>query len=134
MTDEPQETTEPTPEPKPEPPRVRVRVISERDKSVLIQTDDFRRYYAPASKVRDGTIAQADLDKCPLYGIPWEDYLGLGDVTADALALMLRQARIYTLDDLQVRDRQLIRIGTNTIGRVVRDAAERAAEAKPPRS
>jgi hypothetical protein len=139
MTDETQiETTEiiePEPEPKPEPARVPVRVIEVRGKSALIQTADFQRYYAPASKVKDGSIAQDDLDQCPTYGVPLEAYLGLGDVTADALALMLRQAGIYTLADLQVRDRQLIRIGTNLIGRVVRDAAQQAAKAKqPPRS
>jgi len=114
--------------------QVDVRVIETDGESLLIERlDNYRRYYAPASKVLDRQIAQPDLDKCPLYGIPWEDYLGLQDITADALALMLRQARIYTLADLRVRDRQLIRIGTNLIGKVVRDAATRADEAKPPR-
>ena len=135
MTEENQiEPTETIDGPKPEPPRVPVRVIETKGKSALVQTEDFRRYYAPASKVKNGTIAQDDLDKCPEYGIPWEAYLGMDSITTGALALMLRQARIYTLADLQVRDRQLIRIGTNLIGRVVREAAERAAEAKPPRS
>lgn len=134
MTDEPQiESTEPVEEPAPEPPRVPVRVIEVRGKSTLIQTDDFKRYYAPSSKVRARQIAQSDLDKCPPYGIPWEGYLGMDSITGEALALMLRQAGIYTLTDLQARDRQLIRIGTKLIGQVVRDAARRADKAKPPK-
>jgi len=131
MTDEPQETpTNPTPEPE----RILVRVIEEQGKSALVQTDDFRRYYAPTANIEDGAIAQGDLDQCPYYGIQWEAYLGMDSITTETLASMLRQAGIYTLDDLRDRDRQLIRIGTNLIGRVVRDAAQRAAEAKPPRS
>jgi len=126
-------TTDPEPEPAPEPARIKVRVIEEQGKSTLVQRADFRRYYVPTSKVVDGTVAQDDLDKCPLYGIPWEQYLGLDDMTADVLAWQLRHAGIYTLADLRVRDRQLIRIGTNTIGRAVREAADRAAQTKPPK-
>ena len=135
MTDEPlQELTENVELPAPEPPRVRVRVIETRDKSALVQLEDFRRYYVPVSKITDGTVSQADLGQCPPYGIPWEAYLGMDSITTGALALMLRQAGIYTLADLKIRDRQLIRIGTNLIGRVVREAAGQAAKAKPPRS
>ena len=112
---------------------VPVKVMGEQGKSLLIQTVDFKRYYVPRSKVKDNQIDQADLDKAAIYGIPWEAYLGLDTVTTEALALMLRQSGIYTRADLQQRDRQLIRIGTNLVGQVVREAAQRAEAAKPPR-
>ena len=124
--------TEETAEPKPIE-WVNIRVIGEKDKSLLVQTVDFKRFYVPRTKVHDGRIERTDLDKCALYGIPWEAYLGMDTITTEALALMLRQAGIYTLADLQARDRQLIRIGTNLVGRVVREAAIRADKAKPPR-
>ncbi len=125
---------EETEQPIEQPTYVPIRVIETHGKSALIErVDDYRRYMAPIAKVGDREIDAAELEKCPLYGIPWERYLGLEDVTADAIAFSLRKVGIYTLADLQARDRQLIRIGTNLIGRVVRDAAERADAAKPPR-
>lgn len=114
-----------------QPVLVPVKIVGSKDKSTIVQTADFRRYYVPASKVKDNQVEQSVLDKGILYGIPWEQYID--GITADSLALMLRQAGIYTLADLNVRDRQLIRIGTNTIGRVVRTAAGRAEDGKPPR-
>jgi len=116
-----------------EPEFIPIKVIEMRGKSALVQTADFKRYYAPVSKLNGDKIDKAELDKCQLYGVPWEAYLGTDVITAEVLALMLRQVGIYTLDDLHVRDRQLIRIGSRLVGRVVRDAAKRADEAKPPR-
>ena len=115
------------------PEWISIRVIETQGKSAVIQTADFKRYYAPVSKIKDGKIERTDFDKAAFYGIPWEAYLGMDSITTEALALMLRQAGIYTLADLRVRDRQLIRIGTNLIGQAVRDAANRADKAKPPR-
>lgn len=116
-----------------QPEFIKVQVVGQQGKSVLVQTADFKRYYVPASKVKDGQVDKGELEKAALYGIPWEAYLGMDTVTTEALALMLRQAGIYTLADLRVRDRQIIRIGTNLIGQVVREAAQRADQAKPPR-
>lgn len=115
------------------PELITIRVVEIKGESALIQTADFKRYYAPVSKLNGDKIDKAELDKCQLYGVPWEAYLGTDVITAEVLALMLRQVGIYTLDDLHVRDRQLIRIGSRLVGRVVRDAAKRADEAKPPR-
>lgn len=116
-----------------QPEWIKVKIVGQQGKSALVQTADFRRYYLPASKVKDNQIDKTELDKAALYGVPWEAYLGMDTITTEALALMLRQAGIYTLADLKARDRQLIRIGTNLIGQVVRDAATRADKAKPPR-
>jgi len=115
------------------PEYIKVSVVGGEGKSVLVQTADFKRYYMPRSKVKDGQVEKSDLERAALYGIPWEAYLGMDTITTEALALRLRQAGIYTLSDLRARDRQLIRIGTNFIGQVVREAAERADKAKPPR-
>lgn len=115
------------------PELITIRVVEIKGESALIQTADFKRYYAPVSKLDNNRIDKAELDKCQTYGIPWEAYLSMDVITAEALALMLRQVGIYTLGDLQVRDRQLIRVGSRLVGRVVRDAAGQAAQAKPPR-
>ena len=118
----------------PEPKRVRVQVVGAKGKSSLVQTDDLKRYYVPANRVRDGWIDEDVLLKGIRYGVPWEAYLGMDSASSEALGMMLRQAGIYTLADLQVRDRQLIRIGTNFIGKAVREAARMAEQGKPPRS
>lgn len=118
----------------PEPKRVRVRVMGHKGKSALVQTDDLKRYYVPANMVRDDMIAKDVLEKGVRYGVPWEEYLGFDEASAETVGMMLRKAGIYTLADLEVRDRQLIRIGTNFIGRAVREAANRAEQGKPPRS
>lgn len=126
-----EEITETKSEVKPE--LVKVHIVDTKGESMLVQTADFKRYHVPASVVHDGQIDKADLNKCPLYGIQWEAYLGMDTITTEALALMLRQAGIYTLADLRVKDRQLIRIGSRLVGQVVRDAAKRADKVKPPR-
>lgn len=123
-----------TEEQQPESKRVRVRTMGHKGKSVLVQTDDLKRYYVPASKVKDDMIDEDVLDKGVRYGVPWEQHLVFDDTSSERVGLMLRQAGIYTLADLEVRDRQLIRIGTNFIGRAVREAAQRAEQGKPPRS
>ena len=112
---------------------VQVKTIHTEGKSVLVQTEDFRRYFVPSTKVKDGHIDKAELDKAALYGINWEAYLSVEDITVERLSEMLRRSGLYTLADLEQRDRRLIRIGTKLIGQVVRDAAKRADEAKPPR-
>lgn len=116
-----------------QPELVPVRVIGERGRSVLVQTDDCKRWFVPTSKVKDGQVDRETLDKAVAHGVPWEDYLDLSNLTAEALALALRQAGIYTSDDLQQKDRKLIRISVNFIGQAVQEAAKRAAEVKPPR-
>jgi len=74
-----------------EPEFIPIKVIEMRGKSALVQTADFKRYYAPVSKLNGDKIDKAELDKCQLYGVPWEAYLGTDVITAEVLALMLRQ-------------------------------------------
>ena len=117
-----------------QPKLKRVQVMGHKGKSALVQTDDLKRYYVPANMVKDDMIDEAVLLKGIRYGIPWEAYLGMDSASCETLGLMLRKAGIYTLDDLEVRDRQLIRIGTNFVGKAVREAARMAEQGKPPRS
>ena len=112
---------------------IKVAVVGQQGKSALVQTEDFKRYYVPSGKVKDGQIDQQTLDRAVPYGIAWEAYLGMDAITTESLARMLRQAGIYTVADLNEKDRQLIRIGTSLIGQAVRDAAAKA-EKNPPRS
>jgi hypothetical protein len=123
-----------TEEQQPESKRVQVRTMGHKGKSALVQTDDLKRYYVPANKVVDDMIDEDVLLKGVRYGIPWEAYLGMDSASCETLGLMLRKAGIYTLADLEVRDRQLIRIGTNFVGKAVREAARMAEQGKPPRS
>jgi hypothetical protein len=51
--------------------------------------------------------------------------LDLSDITPERLAKMLRRNGIWTCDDLAAKDRKLIRIATNLIGRAVQEAAKR---------
>jgi len=118
-------------EQQPEPECVPVQVVGRKGTSALVQTDEFKRYYVPASRVKDGQVDKADLDKSVQYGIQWEAYLE--PILPEILVLWLRKRGIYTVDDLAARDRELIRIGTKLISQAVRQAAQEAAKRKPPK-
>ena len=110
-----------------------VHIIGEKGQSVFVQVEGPRRYYVPKSAVTDGKVPADVIAKGIEYGIRWEEYLDLSEITPDELASKLRKNGIWTHEDLQRRDRKLIRIATNTIGRAVQQAAKRAGERKPPR-
>ena len=112
---------------------VAVRVVETEGRSSLVQLDDYRRFYVPASKVKDGQVEQAALDKAVEYGIRWEAFLDLSELDIESLAHALRKAGIWTRDDLQRLDRKLIRIATKFISKAVQDAAHRAETHKLPR-
>ena len=67
------------------------------------------------------------------YGIRWEEYLDLSDITIDVLASKLRRNGIWTHEDLSQFDRRLAQMAYNLIGRAVRQAAKAAEDGKPPR-
>jgi len=112
---------------------IKARVIETKGRSVLVEVEGPRRYYVPRAKVKDGQVEPSTLDKAIEYGIRWETFLEQPDVTPTTLAALLRQAGIWTREDLTRLDRKLIRIGTNIIGKAVFGAADRAAQNKPPR-
>lgn len=115
------------------PELIPIRVLEESGRSVLVEVPGPRRYYVPKSKIKDGNIEGPTLDKAQEYGVRWEAFLEPPDLSPETIAAALRHAGIWTLDDLKQRDRQLIRIATNLIGKAVYDAAERAATGKLPR-
>ena len=115
---------------------VPVRVVGEKGHSALVQwrgEHGPRRAYVPREAVDGGRVDADVLGKGIEYGVAWERYLDLSFVTAEVLAGKLRKAGLWNLDDLQLNDRQIIQIGTNLIGQAVWDAANAAAQRKPPK-
>ena len=63
---------------------VAVRVVETEGRSSLVQLDDYRRFYVPASKIKDGQVEQAALDKAVEYGIRWEAFLDLSELDIES--------------------------------------------------
>ena len=126
MTDE-TETTEQIPE------LISVKIVGQRGDSVLIQVDGPQRYYVPKSAVEDNQVRADVIANGIEYGIRWEEYLDLSDITIDVLASKLRRNGIWTHEDLSQFDRRLAQMAYNLIGRAVRQAAKAAEDGKPPR-
>ena len=126
-----EETEQPQEESQPE--LVSVRVIEARGESVLVQVEGPQRYYIPKSAVKSNKVEADVIAKGIEYGIRWEDYLDLSDITIDGLASKLRRNGIWTQEDIQQKDRRIAQMAWNVIGKVVRQAAKRAEAGKPPR-
>ena len=62
-----------------------------------------------------------------IYGIDWEGYLVL-DVSIDEIADRLRRRGVWTYEDLQERDRAIIGIAVDVIGKAIWDAAKKACK------
>jgi len=102
-----------------------VKVVFEKGQSALVEWADVRRSLVPAIEIKAGHVRLDTLLECPTYGIDWEEYLSV-DLDSNELALKLRKAGIWTLEDLQTKDRVVARIAVNIIGKAVWDAAKRA--------
>jgi len=110
-----------------------VRIIDKRGDSVLIQVEGPQRYYIPRSAVKAGKVEADVIAKGIEYGIAWETYLDLSEITIDVLASKLRRNGIWTEDDVRTKDRRIAQMAYNVIGKAVRQAAKRAEDRKPPR-
>jgi len=108
-----------------------VQVIAAKGDSVVIEVEGPQRYYVPKSTVMNGHVTADVIANGIEYGVHWEDYLDLSDITVDVLASRLRRNGIWTLDDLKQRDRKLLNLATNLIGKAVQQAAKRAEQRKP---
>jgi hypothetical protein len=119
----------------PEIELIPVKIIGSKGRSVLIQVqvEGPQRYYVPKSAVVDNKVPADVIAKGIEYGIAWETYLDLSEITIDALASKLRRNGIWTQEDLEQQDRRLAQMAYNVIGRAVRQAAKRADQRKPPR-
>lgn len=126
--------TEETEQPEqPEIELIPVKIIGSKGRSVLVQVEGPRRYYIPRSAVKDGQVEADVIAKGITYGIEWETYLDLSEITIAALASKLRRNGIWTQEDLEQKDRRGAQLAWNLIGRAVRQAVKRANERKPPR-
>ena len=116
-----------------QPELVPVRIIDRQGDSVLVQVEGPQRYYIPRSAVKAGKAPADVIAKGIEYGIRWEDYLDLSDLTVEVLASKLRRNGIWTLEDIEARDRRIAQMAWNVIGKAVRQAAKQAESGKPPR-
>ena len=105
-----------------------VKVIKVQGESALVEWAGPNRAFVPLSEIVDGMVPESILSKCPFYGVPWEQYLDIPDrfFVIKEISEKLREAGIWTLEDLQTKDRVVTRIAANIIGRAVWSAAKRA--------
>ena len=107
-----------------------VKVVKAEGQARLVQFERdglLQRCIVPGDKVVDGECDAVTLDRGIIQecDIAWED-MDLSAVTATAIANALRKKNIWSVDDLKLKDRVIIRIGTNLIGAAVWAAAKRA--------
>lgn len=111
-----------------------VRVIETKGKSALVEYHDDSipyRVYMPSSEIENGRANLYKLqNEYTPYGIPWTSFLNLSGITSTGIMKTLRERGVWTYDDLKEHDRVLIKIGTDTIGKAVWDAAERSCKGK----
>ena len=108
------------------PDLVDVKVISTHGASAIVEyeTDSMPyRSSVDVNDVVDGQCPQERLRDAP-YGIDWE--FDLPDLKRET-ELALKKAQIWTYRDLQEKDRQIIRIATNVLGRAIWEAAKRGS-------
>ena len=88
---------------KPKPVKlVDVRPVAKAGKSILVEytvRDATNRVYVPLEVVKEGKAPLDDLQAGVQYGIAWET-LKVNPITSAALAQALRNAGIYTMQDL----------------------------------
>lgn len=111
-----------------------VRVIETKGQSSLVEyvDDDIPyRVYVPSHEIEDGQCSLFKLQsEYTTYGVQWSKYLNLSGITSMGIMKTLRERGIWTYEDLQEHDRVLIKIGTDTIGKAVWDAAKRSCIGK----
>lgn len=82
------------------------------------------RSYVDPDDLQDGGCPAERLQDAP-YGIEWK--FDLENLGRDA-EFALKAAGIWTYKDLQARDRAVIRIATNLLGRAIWQAAKRGCK------
>lgn len=137
MSDEPMV---PEAEPKPAKPkkerRIPVAVVRQTGLAVLVEyAEDGApvRVTLPAESIREGTVAQADLEAGVPYGLPWERF-SLAAPKGGDVARALRNAGIWTADDLRSRPQRAISalqsVFRSDLAALNRFAAEAAKESE----
>ena len=109
---------------------VDVKIITNHGGSVVVeyQVDGvpYRSSVDPLDLV-DGQCPRERLRDAP-YGIDWE--FDIADIARET-ELALKAAQIWTYTDLQEKDRQIIRIATNILGRAIWNAAKSGRNRRP---
>ena len=91
--------------------KVRVIQIINGAKTSLIEWvsgDKVYRGYIPSNKIKDDSVDEHTLKSATPYGVPWEN-VKLQEVTSDIIARNLRNAGIWTAEDL--RKNQKVALG-----------------------
>jgi len=108
--------------------RIVIKVLKMSGDSALIEYEQkgkIKRAYLPISDIQDDRVDPEALDLAIPYGVPWAALLDLSDLTPERVELELHKYGIWTLQDLENKDRILIRIGTDLITKAVRAASEK---------
>lgn len=111
---------------------VKVRLIEQKGDSALVEWMEDgcpQRAYVPPKLIEGGEVDDEALGTAP-YGAPWAELIDLSGVTPEGIQKALREAGIWTPDDLRRFDRTLIRIATDTIGAAVWAAARACEQGK----
>ena len=80
------------------------------------------RSYVDTLDLQDDTCPEERLADAP-YGIQWE--FNLDSLERD-VEIALKRAGVWTYEDLQEKDRAIIRIATDTLGHAIWEAAKRS--------
>jgi hypothetical protein len=110
---------------------VPVKVIDRRGGSALVEWEGPRRGYLPADVIEDSAIASHVLAAAIPYGTPWEELAQDVHITSQAIADALRNAGIWTVEDMElnvVRARKAIRRLIGNVPGELRRAARRLEE------
>ena len=109
---------------------VPIKVLETHGKSVLVEYVDGEMPYrsrVDLDEIVDGECSAERLRDVP-YGIDWSGLAIDGAEMARRIEFELKKNKIWTYEDLQSRDRALIRISTNGLGRLVWDVAKKACK------
>lgn len=127
MEDEQKEEVKPKPKPKPKPVMLPVKVLGRKGPSVLVQWMDgetYHRGYLPAGKIGD-EVDKKELAKAVPYGLPWENYIVLKELTPESIANQLRKRGVWTYEDLNIKVLQRVSKGFD-IGKFLAMAGKEA--------
>lgn len=104
---------------------MKVRIIEQQGQSALVQYEDggtLHRRYIPAEEIKRGKVEDEVLEAGIQYGIEWAERLDLP--TPVEVDRALKEKGIWTEEDLFAKDRAIIRIATNLLGRAIFAARE----------
>lgn len=106
---------------------MKVKVIEREGQSALVQYDDgntLHRCYIPIEEIKRNRVEDEVLAAGIQYGIEWAEVLDLSALLPLTVDRALKERGIWTREDLLAKDRVIIRIATNLLGRAIFAARE----------